>query len=134
MAKKEKQVPLRQVYIDDDKGILRRRTVVQHGFVVGNIHKEKLVLEMIGNPDFEETIDDMCSALLHVMAIANDITKGKQKELIYKKVNQAVGLILDKFDPTMADKKWGGVTDKEIIELEDKKLDAAYDSIQQKQS
>ncbi len=132
--KKEKKAPNRQIYVDDDKGVLRRCTVVQNGFIIGNINKEKLVLEMIGNPDFEETIDDLCSGLLHIMFMANDITKGKQKDLIYKKVNQAVGLILDKYDPSMADKKWGGVTDKEIIELENKKLEKAFDTIQQEQS
>lgn len=131
---KDKKQPIRQVYIDDDKGVLRRRTVIQKGFLIGNIEKKGLIFEMIGEPGFNETVDDMCSGLLHVMFMANDISGGKAKDEIYKRVNQAVSLILDKFNPEAKEEKFGIVSDAEILKLEEEKINKEYDSIQPKES
>lgn len=133
MAKKEKKPIVRQIYVDDDKGVLRRRTAMAGGFILGHIDEKGFIFEMVGEPNFNQTVDDFCSGLYHMMSLANEVTDGKAKDEIYTRVNQAVSLVLDEFYPEMKDKKFL-LSDEEILKLEDAKINKEYDRIKQEKT
>lgn len=114
-----------KVYLENEKGMLRPKVSLDTGFVIGNIQKKELVFEILGTPSFDETVDDLMSGIYHVCSTADMITEGKQKEEIYKRVVQAFSLVMDQFNPEGKDRRAESaiLTDKEIIEAENAKLD-----------
>ena len=115
----------KKVYLENDKGMLRVKCSVDTGFVVGNINKEVLVFELIGTPSFDETIDDMMSAIYHICQTADMMTDNEKSEEIYKRVVQAFSLVMDKFNPDAKDRRAESaiLTDAEIIAAENAKLE-----------
>jgi uncharacterized UPF0160 family protein len=108
------------VYLRLGEKTIKKVTNIDNGFLVGNIDKKELVLSLIGEPNFDETMDDMMSAIYHIMSMADEQTNGKDKEEIYTRTVQAFSLIVDKFSPEMANKKFGdGVTDEAILKAQE---------------
>lgn len=112
------------VYLEDDKGMLRPRATVDSGFVIGNINKEVLVFELLGEPSFDETMDDMMSGIYHICQTADMLTNNTQTEEIYKRAVQAFSLVMDKFNPDAKERRAESaiLTDEEIIAAENAKL------------
>lgn len=112
------------VYLENEKGMLQPKVRLDTGFVVGNIDKKHLVFELIGNPSFDETMDDMMSAIYHICQTADMMTHNKQTEEIYKRTVQAFSLVMDKFNPDAKTRRAESaiLTDEEIIEAENAKL------------
>lgn len=108
------------------KGKREVNTFIESGIIIGHADKDHLIAEVVGETNFDEILDDFSSALYHLMHYANDQTEGKAKDEIYKRVNQSVSLVLDKFHPEMTKNKKHGpagvLTDEDIIKMENKKL------------
>lgn len=121
------------VYLENAKGILQLKVRLDTGFIVGNINKKELVFELIGKPSFDETMDDMMSAIYHICQTADMLTKNKQSEEIYKRTVQAFSLVMDKFNPEAKNYRANSqiLTDKEIIEAENRKLEKEHDLAKQ---
>lgn len=121
------------VYLENDKGMLQPKVRLDTGFVIGNINKEVLIFELIGKPSFDETIDDMMSGIYHICQTADMLSQNKQSEEIYKRVVQAFSLVMDKFNPDAKTRRAESaiLSDREIIEAENAKLEKEHDLAEQ---
>lgn len=117
---------------DKKKGGEEKTTTVDSGFVAG--HRDgRLVVEIFGDPTYEDMLSDIGSVLYHAMKYTDEITKRNHKkdmsDEIHKRATQQVSLILDKFKPQKADQKTYGtmgiLTDEDILRAEEEKLKRA---------
>lgn len=93
------------------------------GFLIGHKGpkgKVELVFELLGEINFDDTIDDFMSGLYHICAVAlieNDSTKEAREE-IYTRVVQAFSLIMDKFNPEAKDRRSDIMSPEELDAVE----------------
>lgn len=110
---------------EDIKHAREQNTIAEHGVVLGSI-KNRITMNIIGEPTYEDLLEIIGSGLLEVMNYADHMTEGKSKKEIHKRATQYVSLILDKFYPEAADSKkigtMGILTDEDILRLENKKI------------
>ncbi len=118
----KKEVYLRDVKVSGDKSSFSKVDIAA-GFIVGHTNEATpgLVFEMVGEPKFDDAVDDMMSAVYHMCAIALIANENKPevKEEIYKRVVQAFSLVMDKFHPEAKDRRTDIMTDEELKKLEE---------------
>ena len=118
---------MKKVYVETDKGNMVKFKA-DYGIFIGSKDKE-VAMTPIGQSSIEEMNDLIYSGLLHVYNSAmynfsDEDNEDEMREEIYKRAVQMFSLIMDKFHPEAKDKKYGILTDKDIYELENKKLDS----------
>jgi hypothetical protein len=116
------------VWLDGKRG-LKPAAKLRSGFIVGYDEQKNLVLAMVGEPDFEETVEQIMNFMLSTMEIADDITRGKKKDEIYDHVVSTFSLYVDKFHPEAKEHKYefGDKTDKELLDEHEEKISNAAD-------
>lgn len=98
--------------------------MLDRGIILGQV-KDRFAMDFIGETSFEEALNNLANGLYTIMRYTEDKTDGKSHDEIYTRVNQAVSLILDKFDPEKKHEGYGSLgilTDEDIKKAEEKKL------------
>lgn len=113
---------MKKVYIENEKGSLEK-TKVDYGIFLGAF-KEDMKMNVVGESTFEEMNNLVMSGVRHLYETAvHNFGEDKRKE-IYERGVQVFSLLMDEFYPEGKDQKYGGIlTDEDIKEAEDRKLE-----------
>ena len=113
---------LKNIYVETDKGNMEKQKV-DYGVVFGSSGKQMLT-NVVGEATFEEMNDLIYSGLYHLYeSTVHNFGEENRKE-IYERSVQMFSLLMDKFYPDAKDTRFGILTDEDIKEAEDRKLDS----------
>lgn len=116
---------MKKVYIENEHGSLEK-TKVEYGVFMGADDKN-MKMNVIGESTFEQMNDLVLSGLKHLYEAATHALGGKTtKKQIYERAVQMFSLLMDEFYPEGKDAKYGLLTDKDIKEAEDRKIELLH--------
>ena len=101
------------------------RIRVEQAIILGHAGPKEFEISFVGEMGFASAIDDLMSAVLHIMKHVDEKGKGKEKTMIYDHVIQAFSGVCHAFAPEMDGKQFGTLSDAQIIEAENKALENA---------
>ena len=114
----------RKVYVEDDKGSLRKQKV-DYGIFFGADDKD-MKIGVVGESTFEEMNNLIMSGVKHVCETAVHSIGEEQRKEVYTRAVQMFSLVMDDFYPEGKDERFGMLTDEDIKEAEDRKIELLH--------
>lgn len=112
----------KNIYVETDKGNMEKMKA-DYGVVFASNDKHMLT-EVVGKATFEQMNDLIYSGLYHLYESAVHNFGEENRKQIYERGVQMFSLLMDQFYPEGKDTKYGILSDEDIKEAEDRKLDS----------